>query len=419
MEKDCPKKTQAYVGFGLSDTMVSISYCLDTDANPITVGNVVGGNKLTIPFVLCKRKGIEQWCYGDEAKRVFELQEGILVDQILEKCRDNTDVEIEGKIYHPVELLTIFLKKTLHLFSFHCDVSQIRKIVLSVAELDNKMITILEEAITELRIDQNKIYFQTHGESFYYYMINQEKSLIKQQVMLFEISEKEIRAYRLIFQYRTSPYTVVTDEYCIKTEGQTGNPDHALLAFATEQMRLYSISAVFLIGENQILDLLVKTKEYMCSRYRVFQGNNLFSKGACYSALHKVQDTAVTYQYLYLGKDMVRENIGMIATQGETIEYFSIISAGVNWYDANFEGEFILDEIDEIIFIMNPIDGGIEKKVTAKLDDLPIRPPKTTRIHMSAYFTDCNKVTIELKDLGFGDLFKSTNKKWKFEYILD
>ena len=70
MKQNQQKAKRIFVGYDLTEHRVNISYCQGAEGTPITVSSVVGGNKTSLPLVLCKWKGIEQWCYGDEAKRV-------------------------------------------------------------------------------------------------------------------------------------------------------------------------------------------------------------------------------------------------------------------------------------------------------------------------------------------------------------
>ena len=45
---------------------------------------------------------------------------------------------------------------------------------------------------------------------------------------------------------------------------------------------------------------------------------------------------------------------------------------------------------------------------------MPVRPGKTTRIRITAIPVSDDKISIDVKDLGFGEIFKSSNKTWHF-----
>ncbi len=427
MKQDKQEEKLIYVGYDLTDQWVSISYSGNLKSNPVSIGSVVGGNKTSIPLVLCKWYGMEQWCYGEEAKRVAQAGDGCLVDELLHKCLAGQQILIEDNVYEPVDLLKLFIKKTLHLLSFHCDKDYRYILVISCRKLNNEILQILKQIIHDLQIDSDKVYFQSHGESFFSYMIHQEKPFIRQQSLLFEINHREITAYYLAFQYNTRPYTAITEEFSeiIDTEEKDlpfkegENIDDMMLSFTKKLTADYSAASVFLIGEGSVLDTLSATKEYLCRYYRVFQGINLFSKGACFGAIEKDKKEASEYQYLYLGKDMVRENIGILTLNEKEEEYFTVINAGVNWYDAVFEGDFILDKAGSIILYRKPIYPGEVKRHEILLEGIPARPPKTTRIHLSAYFNRKNKFILEIRDLGFGEIFISSGKKWIFKMDME
>lgn len=89
-----------------------------------------------------------------------------------------------------------------------------------------------------------------------------------------------------------------------------------------------------------------------------------------------------------------------------------MINAGINYYMAYFECEFILDGTDELVFFTRSIHGeSMAHKV--RLTDLPKRPNRATRIHMEITFTAKDKCRIRLEDMGLGELYKSSGKKWE------
>lgn len=53
-----------------------------------TLSSVAGSQVYTIPLVLSKRQGVNQWFYGSEALRHAEEEEGILVEHLLKLAKD-------------------------------------------------------------------------------------------------------------------------------------------------------------------------------------------------------------------------------------------------------------------------------------------------------------------------------------------
>ena len=172
-------------------------------------------------------------------------------------------------------------------------------------------------------------------------------------------------------------------------------------------------SSVFLIGEEFHKDWAEKSLPLLGrNRKHVFYGNNLYVKGACYGAKEMAEEKRLK-DFLYMGKDLVRSNLGMeMISQGLKV-YYPLVAAGVNWYEAYRECEFILDDTDELVFLLSPMEGGERKGYAMALPDLPKRPNRTTRLHMEIQCESPNRCVIKVKDMGFGELFPASDLQWQ------
>ena len=144
---------------------------------------------------------------------------------------------------------------------------------------------------------------------------------------------------------------------------------------------------------------------------RVFYGNNLFSKGACYAAKEKTEERNLK-GYLYVGNDLVRENVGMEMTVFGTPAYHPLIVSGVNWYEAMGDCEIILDDTRELEFVVSDMENTGKVRYSMPLPGLPDRPAKATRLHIHLEFTAADECRIDVTDMGFGDLYPSSNLTW-------
>ena len=153
---------------------------------------------------------------------------------------------------------------------------------------------------------------------------------------------------------------------------------------------------------------------FLCKGRRVFMGKNLYSKGACYAAARKCMKTENSWQFVYMGDNEMKVNVSLkVQRQGKT-ELLTLINAGDNWYETVGECEVLLDGSNEIDFwlqLPNSKEAQIEKLTLA---DLPKRPPRTTRLRIKAQPVSDMEVKIKIKDLGFGEIFKSSDKTWEY-----
>ena len=55
---------------------------------------------------------------------------------------------------------------------------------------------------------------------------------------------------------------------------------------------------------------------------------------------------------------------------------------------------------------------------TLRLTDMPPRPDRATRIRITATPVSDDRIDIEIKDLGFGEIFMSSGKVWHYEMTM-
>ena len=163
-----------------------------------------------------------------------------------------------------------------------------------------------------------------------------------------------------------------------------------------------------------------KSLKVLCSNgRRVFQGNNLFSTGACFCLMDMRKPSAESASHIYLGRDKLRANVGINVFDQGREEYFSIFDAGTTWYDAQMETDCIMGDDQTIQVIVTPLDGQKVHTEVLTIRDIPERPPRTTRIHISFTMKSIYEVKVTATDMGFGEIFPSSGQKQEFIIRLD
>ena len=64
------------------------------------------------------------------------------------------------------------------------------------------------------------------------------------------------------------------------------------------------------------------------------------------------------------------------------------------------------------------MQGGDTLKETLALPGLPDRPSRATRLRISAEFLSVDRLRVQVSDLGFGELFPSSDLTWSEEVDL-
>ena len=111
-------------------------------------------------------------------------------------------------------------------------------------------------------------------------------------------------------------------------------------------------------------------------------------------------------------------NLSLKVKEKGNVAFYNLISAGKNWFEAKGACEVILSGAPEIDFwkqLPNSREAIIE---TLELTDLPKRPDRTTRLRITATPVSDDKIEIEIKDLGFGEFFRATDKIWRHTIVM-
>lgn len=167
-----------------------------------------------------------------------------------------------------------------------------------------------------------------------------------------------------------------------------------------------------MIGEGYKEEWASESLRYLCRGRRAFQGNNLYSKGACYGARGKLYEEEKEAEYAFLGVDKLKANVGMRVLRRGLDSYYAIMDAGVNWYEAKREFEVILESGDTLSVILTPLNGKEPREINMILEDIPTRPNWTTRLRISIEMISENQMSIRVEDMGFGEIFNASGGEW-------
>lgn len=416
------------LGYDLGNEFCQISYAVSETGEVETLSQVAGTQQFNIPAVLCKRSGVNQWFYGKEALRYAQEQKGVLVQDLLAQALDGEPVIIEGESFNPVALLTLFVKRSLGLLAQVGSPEKIGGMMITCRVLDHRMLEILSQVVQGLHLKTDKVSFQSHTESFYHYMIRQPKELWTYQSLLLDYDENCIRSYRMECNRRTTPVVAFIDEreypfYSVTPlpeiqglrEKRMEELDGALLQIAENSCEGNLIGSVFLIGDGFEQEWMKKSLRYLCRGRRVFQGNNLFGKGACYGMQERLAPNDGEKEYVFLGNEKLKANIGMkILRQGED-SYYALLDAGGNWYEAEHTFEFYMQGGNWLQLVITPLIGKNVRTEQVILEDFP---GTAARMRGHFYMESEKVMALCLEDLGFGEIRCASGKTWKKEIEL-
>ena len=434
------------LGMDLDDRYAQISCWLPGEQKPETLSAEAEGEEYMIPAVLCRRTDRDVWTYGREALQTAERGEGVLVDHLLSSALQGKKVEAGGEIFEATALLALFIKRSLSLLGGtsrgalrgYRGLEKADFFMFTFEKVDRQVLEMVERVALLLSLSPERVSCQSRAESFFYYNINQPEELWRHLCMICDFGGRTLKTMLFEANHHTRPATVTVSEeeqasltrhipegkeYEVKEpSGEMAEEmDEAFLALFQKLSAGKIIDTIYLIGDGFEGNWYQKTLSALCMNRRVFRGNNLYSKGACYGGGYKAAQKSrqkAGQEYVYLGADMLKVNLGLDAVKrGEDI-YFSLLDAGMNWFDARGECDFLLDQDHAFSLRLSPVSGRKARQIVVTLSGVPERPPGTTRIHLTVSCPDAETVKLRMEDKGFGDFFPSSGLAWEESFSL-
>ena len=316
-----------------------------------------------------------------------------------------------------VHLLAKHVEDTLEKFKV------IRQLVFTVPEINVDIVRLLKGIGQRCGVPKGNIYVQDYKESFCNYMLYQPKELWQYEAALFHCDRHEVKAcmlrkLRTGFGKGNDSFITVDEVACARMEELSAvypvlNVDRAREAdtqfrqFIQGVFEKKLVSSVFLVGEGFENSWYPQSLKVLCNGRRAFHGNNLYSKGACYTAYRRAMERQDSFVYLDETKMMDQICLRM-RVQGKE-KWVPIVSWGTRWYEADTQCEVLLENTDDIEIHIESLAGAQMRVERVALHGLPKRNNYTLRLQIKVLFADEKKCRISFKDLGFGEFFPATD----------
>ncbi len=404
-------ENRLYFGIDLSDTNAVISYYEINMKEPVTAGVVAGSGVSEIPVLLAKDEKSGQWVIGEEALEAASAGR-MTADRLLARAEAEEALSF-GEVKHSAkELLAVYLRKLFFLAGGPGGFRLPDRLVICLKQLSRERLELFREIARRLELPEGVLTLLDQKECAYYFVYHQAAELNLHDVFVFDCRERQMTCRCLARSPRTTPQLITVEERVYPFG--PGNPDTTFLHILEEQFQGRIISGVYLTGDGFDGGWMKRSTALMCKGRRAFAGKNLYSKGACYAAA--VLDGGEDWQYVYLGDSEMKINVSIRVKNRGRDEFFTLISAGDNWYETEGECEVILDGPPEISFWLQPPKSREARLEKLGLGGLAERPNRTTRLRILAKPVSDTRVQIRILDLGFGEIFKSSDMSW--EHVL-
>lgn len=412
------------LGIELNETYAQMTYFHQSVKEPLTVSRTPGSEDYLFPQALRKDANGKWHFWNGEPQEEGTEPDAVRISGIYRKIQEGEPIEDRGIRFAPEEILELYFRVCMEQLKLLTQNTQIQ-VMVTVRDLTEVWSEVITRALERTGIDRKRIYVQDYCSSFYYYTVNQKKELWYHDVALIEHVDDAIVGYILHIDRTTRPALAKVEQVARQPVGEQVRGERNDADWKREKDRLFfellkkvferrTVMVSYLIGDYFSKSWAERSIQYLCYKRHAYQGQNLYSKGACYAAMERA-GLIVDRGILFSGRDMIRVNLQMEMRIRGKLQFYPLVSAGINWYEAHHVCEFIPDGEREIRITSQPMAEGETVVHRMRLPGLPSRPNRATRLRMTIYFSAPGCCHVEVEDLGFGELYRSSGQTWKRE----
>lgn len=402
------------IGIDFGKEYSQICYYDRKAGEPRSMSMKVGSSQYEAPTCLCYRMEHGDYCVGLEAEYFAREKGGLMLEGLYELSKTEDEVQVAGEKKTPWELLAYFFKGMLKFLGVMDVAKHTKCLAVAVPSLNSIQVANLQKACALLGFPEEKYMLLDYEESFYYYALTQKRETWNRSVAWYAFTPGGVTFRKLSMNSCTRPVLVKLEppvEKALSEEGEKRDEDFC--EFIRETLGTDLFSSIQITGKGFDQEWSQESVKLLCYQKRkVFFGNNLFAKGACAAAVERLENKKLK-GYRYLSDALVLTDVGMDMRVMGAPAYYPLIEAGNNWYECKAQCELILDQAEELVFVVSSFEDPEKKRVAMGLPGLPKRPNKTTRLSVELAYVSAKECSITVRDLGFGEMFPSSGKVWK------
>ena len=412
-----------YIGMDLCRDTTQISFYNDIKREPETVNQLNNKETYMMPNILFYSNKTGDWYVGSEASEARFKEDGVILDELYKNASSENSVEVGGATYTYKKLFLMMLKMHINTFLYRYEGATVKKLVITISEYNKQIFRVLKGFHRELGIPEDAVEVTSHLDSGLYYIFNQSPELWVNSVALFDYSADGLNYFRIDVTHGKDPEVIAVahEDYSgqfnlAAFRGDNIMMDEAFAKIVGHEMRQTFISSVFLTGLGFSEKWMNHSRNILCQGRRVFAGQNIYTKGACYKAVGGEYSEFYKKHFVETNENVLYD-IG-ISSGDEADTFIPIALGGNQWYNTFGQIKVILDDTDVITLVYKNRKSGEETRETVKLFGIPKRPNKTSKFSLEVEFDDPRRGAVVIKDVGFGKLFPTTNKIYRKEFEL-
>jgi len=380
----------------------------------------------TFPTALCCDTN-NKWSIGSTAYENVLAGTGIITDKLYSFAQKDRVTTLYGKEYNAVFLVSEFLRQVIE---STCDSERFSwptHIVLCIPTIDVHTVTRLFESMYLIGLSKESISIISRAEAFIYYTMSQSPDMRTNNVALFSLEDNELTYYELKVQRKAKSTLVFADKELmdegfnldiIKNEAGAKLADKILLSCAERLFKSKVYSTVFITGSGfNDISWAPEFMKFICNRRKVFADEELFSRGAGFKGAGTTSDKPI-FQFTPICDGRIDSSIYINTNKKDRVITYPIINIGDSWYSIDRTITVIPSGVSSLDLSLVPMDERKRKSVRIPLDFLPDRPDRTSMLSLRIQYKNARLMTVEVHDLGFGELFAPSGNSFSEEVTL-
>jgi len=413
-----------YLGMDVCAESTQLSYFNQQTKEPESICQLNTVDTYLLPNVAFFGAESKKWYVGSEALEHRFHQEGTYLEQVVEKLEATERMELAETSYSYEDILLIILKGHIMDFLNRYEDAEIERLVVTVYRYSNALFRVLHMLQDELGLYGDKFFIIGHTSAYLHFVFQQPESLRNNSVGLFDYGPEGLDFYRVDIARRSNPQvvTVIHKDYreqmgYYRPYNSQQELDQRSPEAVQEVLKEAYMSSVYLTGIGFMELWANASQNALCNGRRVFVGQNIYTKGACYAA-YIGSNVINPNKYIVNAEDMVHSDVGILSGDAANT-FIPIARGGREWYNMRGKIHVCLDDTNRVEILYKNHYNQEAMREIIEIHGLPTRPNKTTRLSLEVEMYSGSRGAVVIRDEGFGKLYPTTNKVYRKEFVLE
>ncbi len=411
------------LGLDLCEAYCQMSYYDEETGQPESISQEKNPDTYLLPNIVFYGEESQQFYIGYDAQNHRFEESGLVMERIVGVAENISGHMLGGVTYTNKDLFFMLLDGFLMDFLNRYEEASIKKLVIAVYEYRKGLFQVLREWAEHFGLSEEQFEICSHSNSYMHYVFHQSEDIRRNSVALFDYSTSGLDYYRLDINRKSNTKMVEIIHrdysgqlpYSLALEGGLA-PDLAFAKVAKAEMDKTYISAVYLTGVGFADDWMKDSKKEICGGRRVFVGQNIYTKGACYAAYSG--GSSIESDYMIVSEATIPFDVGIYVDDAKK-QFVPIAMGCTEWYNMKGSIEVFLNDTNKLEFVYRDRVKNELAKEIIEIRGLPKRPPKTTKLSLTVECYNESQGAIVIRDMGFGKLYPTTNKIYRKEFTVD